>query len=254
LNISDEVQGYCSEWWTSYLTYLLIPLLISLGIVVYNLVVSIIFRILTTFEGHFFITEELFSYTIKRSFILIMNMGLIIVLLNFNYSGDINFDSIGFLFQGQYSDLTSDWYIKIGSIVIMTMIFNIFFPFMELMMHSTFKCLRKCLDKRCWTKKTSQKYKEGYVKLYSGDVYPIEERYALIISIFWITLLFNCVIPFLNVIAALSFMLLELVDRFLVFKFFKTPINYDESLHRKVLKVMFIAIILHMASTAFLLS
>lgn len=37
---------------------------------------------------------------------------------------------INFLFQGQFNDLTSDWYIKIGSIVIMTMIFNIFFPLM----------------------------------------------------------------------------------------------------------------------------
>ena len=47
------------------------------------------------------------------------------------------------------------------------------------------------------------------------------------ISIFWITMLFNCVIPALNVVAALSFLLLKLIDKFLVFKFFKTPINFD---------------------------
>ena len=121
-------------------------------------------------------------------------------------------------------------------------------------MTSVFKCFRKCIDKRCWCRKTSQKYKEDFVSLYSGDVYPIEERYALVISIFWITMLFNCVIPALNVIAALSFLLLKLVDKVLVFKFFKTPINFDESLHRKFMKILYISIILHLAASAFLLS
>jgi len=60
-------------------------LIISVGLVVYNLIVSIVFKKLSEFESHFFITDEMFSYIIKRSFILIMNMGLIIVLLNFNY-------------------------------------------------------------------------------------------------------------------------------------------------------------------------
>jgi hypothetical protein len=115
----------------------------------------------------------MFSYILKRSFILIMNMGLIIVLLNFNYSKDLSPKELLFLFQGQYRDITSDWYITIGSIIIMTMIFNITFPFMELFMTSTFKCFRKCADKRCWCRKTSQKYKEDYISLYSGDVYPI---------------------------------------------------------------------------------
>lgn len=134
------------------------------------------------------------------------------------------------------------------------MIFNISFPFMELFMTSMFKCFRKCIDKRCWTKKTSQKYKNEYISLYSSDIYPIEERYALIISIFWITVLFNCVIPVLNVIAALSIVLIFWIDKVLVFKFFKTPMNFDESLHRKFMKTLYIGLILHMVVSAFFLS
>jgi hypothetical protein len=38
---------------------------------------------------------------------------------------------------------------------------------------------------------------------------------------------FNCVIPFLNVIAALSLIIMEASDRVLIFKVFKKPINYD---------------------------
>lgn len=106
-----------------------------------------------------------------------MNMGLIIVLLNFDYfqnSTSLSPQQLFFLFQGQYSDITSDWYLSIGSIIVLTMIFNISYPFMELFMTSVLKCFRKCVDKRCWSRKTTQKYKMDYINLYSSDVYPIE--------------------------------------------------------------------------------
>lgn len=47
LNVSDEVLTHCQSWWKNYLLYLLIPLIISVGLVVYNLIVSIIFKKLT---------------------------------------------------------------------------------------------------------------------------------------------------------------------------------------------------------------
>ncbi len=67
-------------------------------------------------------------------------------------------------------------------------------------------------------------------------------------------MLFNCVIPVLNVVAAMSLLLLKPVDKFLVFKYFKTPINFDEELHRKFMNVMYLSIMAHTVATAFLLS
>jgi hypothetical protein len=121
-------------------------------------------------------------------------------------------------------------------------------------MASGFKCLRKCVDKRCWSRKTSQKYKVNYINLYSSDVYPIEERYAIIVSIFWILMIFGCVIPLLYIVVAISILLLVIIDKVLLFKFFKTPINFDESLHKKIMKTLYLALLLHLVTTAFLLS
>ena len=100
-------------------------------------------------------------------------MGLIMILLNLNYSGSLNISQVSFLFTGKYNDMTADWYLEIATLIIMTLIFNIFFPFLELIMVSTLKCFRKCFDRRCWTKKTTTKYKSDYIDIYSGDVYPI---------------------------------------------------------------------------------
>lgn len=121
-------------------------------------------------------------------------------------------------------------------------------------MTSGFKCLRKCVDKRCWSTKTSQKYKTGYINLYSDDVYPIEERYAIVVSLFWIMMMFGAVMPALYIVVAVSVFLLVVVDKLLLFKFFKTPINFDDSLHKKVMKTLYIGVMIHLTASAFLLS
>jgi hypothetical protein len=62
-------------------------------------------------------SNQMFSYILKRSFLLIMNMGLIIMVLNFNFANKDQFnktnieDKLNFLFQGRFDDITSDWYI-----------------------------------------------------------------------------------------------------------------------------------------------
>lgn len=81
-NFDNTDSATCGSWKVQYITYLSIPIVISLLLVVYNVIVSFIFKKLTVFEAHRLITNQLFSFTIKRAFLLIMNMGLIIILLN----------------------------------------------------------------------------------------------------------------------------------------------------------------------------
>lgn len=116
------------------------------------------------------------------------------------------------------------------------------------------KCFKKCWDKKCCFRKTSCKTKNEYIKLFSDDVYPIEERYAFLVSILLITMAFSCIIPILNVICAFSLMLLYFSDKVLVFKVYQTPINYNAELHRIINKTIYIGLIAHMALSAFFLS
>lgn len=81
-NFNVQNSSSCDNFRIQYVTYLAIPIIISLFLVIYNVIVSFIFKLLTKFESHWLIIDELFSYTIKRAFLLIMNMGLIIIILN----------------------------------------------------------------------------------------------------------------------------------------------------------------------------
>lgn len=87
-------------------------------------------------------------------------MALIMIILNMNYSSNTpNVAQFTFLNQGKYNDLTSDWYLNIGTIIILTMIFNITFPIIELVLANILKCVRKCWDKKFCCRKTSCKTK-----------------------------------------------------------------------------------------------
>lgn len=101
-------------------------------------------------------------------------MGLIMILLKLKYSQTKDFNVVFSSSSGMYDDITTGWYEEIGVVILLTLGINIMIPFMEMMFLSMLKCLRKCIDRRCYCRKTSQKTKKGYMELYAGDVFPIE--------------------------------------------------------------------------------
>ena len=182
-------------------------------------------------------------------------MGLIIILINTQYNNDPSFfNTFSFLVQGKFKDITSGWYLNIGSIIILTLMFNISFPLIELALASLIKCFRRCWDRKICFRKTSCKTKEEYVDLFSNDIYPIEERYAFLIAIFMVTFAFSCVIPFLWCICTISVLLLYIIDKLLIFKLYQTPINYNADLQILLRKSLYFSLIVHMALTAVFLS
>ena len=100
-----------------------------------------------------------------------MNMALIMILLNYNYNSTLSQSKVSFLFIGRYEDFTADWYIYIGSVVILTMIFNIAFPLIEILLAVGLKCIKRCFDRRCLTVPTSRPTKKAYLDFYDDDIF-----------------------------------------------------------------------------------
>lgn len=73
-------------------------------------------------------------------------------------------------------------------------------------------------------------------------------------STFVITICFSGVIPLLNIVSAMSFFILYFSDKILLFKFYQTPINYTQTLHRVLAKVIVLALLGHFVITSFCLS
>jgi hypothetical protein len=85
-----------------------------------------------------------------------MNMGLIMILLNYNYNNSTSLTQVSFIFLGKYDDFTADWYESVGAIIVLTMIFNIATPIAEFFLSFISKCFKKCWDTRCFRAPTSR--------------------------------------------------------------------------------------------------
>lgn len=48
-SLATDSASFCNTWQKQYILYLIIPLLISMGIVIYNVAISYVFKILTKF-------------------------------------------------------------------------------------------------------------------------------------------------------------------------------------------------------------
>ena len=57
-NLQTNSKSYCLEWQKQYVIYITVPLIISMGIVLFNIFVSKIFKTITKFEKHKYLVNE----------------------------------------------------------------------------------------------------------------------------------------------------------------------------------------------------
>lgn len=60
---------------------------------------------------------------------MFVNTGLILLVINSDFGAQDNKDipsQIKFLFGGQYNDLTPEWFNNVGTVLLLTMIVNVF--------------------------------------------------------------------------------------------------------------------------------
>ena len=71
---------------------------------------------------------------------------------------------------------------------------------------------------------------------------------------FFISMTFSGVIPILIPVTLISFFLLYLTDKILLFKYYQYPIQYTQALHKAFLIVVYVSLMAHFALTAYFLA
>lgn len=93
-------------------------------------------------------------------------MALIIIILSIDTHNNNSTNIFSFLFQGTYNDITADWYLEVGLIIILTMIFNLFSPFAETFIFIFFSIITK-IQMTLFNKMAAyKKIKSSYINLY----------------------------------------------------------------------------------------
>lgn len=135
------------------------------------------------------------------------------------------------MLQGDYEDLSSMWYIDVGTQIILAMILEIGAPHILPMSQVCYYGILRLWDRSCGCdRRKSKKYLQSdYEELYTGPEFQLDARLAQIVAFTWVTFMYSPGLPVLFIITAVNFFIIYWVDKCLMLRFYRIPKNYDET-------------------------
>ena len=143
--------------------------------------------------------------------------------------------------NGEFHDIDSIWYARVGSAFCMTMMLNVFTP-------NILTWLRLCCCDAAKRKRmreiavTQKKLNESY----SGAIFKLEYRYPTVLNVIFVTMLYSSGMPILYPIAAVTFGVMYITDKVALLRLYNRPPMYKASLARLTLNILPIAIVFHL--------
>lgn len=171
---------------------------------------------------------------------------LVIVSIRFEFRLGIFRNPPGFL-TGDYEEFSPLWFVDFGSLIIQTLVIEIFILHCVPLAQKIFLSCRRCCDRSCTCDKRRSKMliQSDYEKLYTGPEFLIDVRLAQIIVFTWVTFMFSVGMPVLFLVSAVNFFVMYWIDKWLVLRFYKTPRNLNEDTIKYTLANMKQAVIFH---------
>jgi len=221
--------------WTSALSYLLIGI---------NYVLRTVCIMLVDWIGFSTETMRLSKTTTITFVVQFFNSAFLLLMVN----ADLSEQPFTFgLTAGTMPDFNSLWFRSVGYVIVAAMVFNVYYPIIEVAMYWGLRVLFRCIDRGCRfsgpTKSTSI---QGYVSTYQGPLYFMHYKYSSILTIAYITMMYGFGMPVLFPIAMLSFLILYLVEKLMLFYGYVMPPMYDERLSNDVLQKLQFAPLLYL--------
>jgi hypothetical protein len=179
-------------------------------------------------------TVRLSKTTSITFWVQFFNSAFLLLLINANLSEQpISFGLTG----GTMGDFNATWFRIVGNVIIGAMFFNLYYPILEAGLYFLIRFQGRCRDRGCSFKKgtTKQTSIQGYLNMYSGPIYYMHYKYSSIMTISFITFIYGFGMPILFPIAAVSFLVLYMVEKLLLFYGYRLPPMYDERLSQDVL-------------------
>lgn len=169
-------------------------------------------------------------------------------------SSDSNIPIVRDFFGGLYKDINAFWFNDVGVLIMATMVFNAFYPAIEFFMYWGLRLLFRCMDQStCCPRdrtKTKSKTMQGFVEIYQGPLFEIHWKYAYLLNVVYVTMIFGPGMPILFPLALLSLVCLYVSERLMVAYSYIKPPMFDGTVNRTTLNLLYFAPILYAISAA----
>jgi hypothetical protein len=208
---------------------------VMVTIIVINIILKEITIALITWIGYDTFSE-LMTKIVNGVFLsLFFNTGILLILVNANFS-EVSL-GIGLTngFKGPYPDYTVDWYNSVGGVLVSTMLLNAFMPplyeFQAVATAWFFQKMDQGWKRGAEAKyETKQKQIYSYLDLYTGPDYIVHYKFSTILNIIYVTMLYGLGMPVLFPIAIISFFIFWATERWQVAYCYQMPPAMDDKM------------------------
>lgn len=236
VNPSDMCHAYYAAKTPLYFLTFLTTIVIS----AINIGIQYMLFYFSQFERHHSIVNMEYSIVRRVFIILSINTGLVLLAVN------AAFPKARWIGSGKYIDFVPDWYPSVGSQIVVTMIINVFsphlFPIGSYMLFAFRKYNHFAYSQR------------ELNELYLGPVFFLSFRIAQEMMTIFVTMLYSPGLPALYPICACMFLVHYYVDKYLLFRFYRTPPAYSARLFEYFEASLMYAVIFHLGFATWMYS
>ena len=236
-------ENYCDEYLSLWQKSTYIRVLSSLGIIAINFILKLFLRKISRFERVSTVTKQQQKIMFKIFLAMFINTAFINLIVNANFQDFIVMQYVPFkeyMFDGDYDDFIRDWYLKVGSAVVVTMLISMVSP--HGINAAILYPLKSCKICCCRKRKTTQ-YELNM--LYIGPEHDIAGKTAITLNIISSCFLYSGGIPLLNMICFVSLFLIYWIEKFLIVNYYRKPPVYDQGVNQRLQTILPFAILLH---------
>lgn len=247
-NKQDNTQEHwCKKLTFSIINVTLLRILVSIVVVGVNVSAKSILRALKNFEKRSSHSSISISMTYKLFFVQFTNAGLLIILMN-GYIRDFNSDSSISFLNGKYNNFTIDWYDNVGKSLIGTMILYMFGIHSLNILLYLYQLFKRWQDKHFTNdvRLTYQVSQEQLNKLYIGLEFNIEIKYASMLTICYICVMYGSTMPIMYLIGSVSLLIFYLFDKYYFLRVNRIPHAVSPTLALYVTRTLYFASFLNL--------
>ena len=152
-------------------------------------------------------------------------------------------------FSGRYQDLNAQWYGTAGTALVITFTSNIVLPLLPLLLGVGNRMLLSC-----WCCLRGIYTRRSLARRLQAPCFQLGARYGLLLNLVFTSSLLTPGMPVLWLVAAVLFTATFFVDKLVLLRFSRTPVNYSKQIAEASTGYLQYAVLLHMVMSVWTFS
>ena len=252
---TNKKELLCEGVFEDFATVQIMATVAALTVTVTNEMLKETFSTLVEFEGHETLTEKILAHCLKLFGAMFMNTAIIVILISGNLDyftggeqGEVSrrLWEVG-IFSGDIADFDAQWYLHVGSAICLTVYANTIAVNFKVIKDYGKTLLIRFADRGYSSdySRTSSKLQTELEALYTGPLMNLEERYASMLVIYFVCILFSSGIPMLWAVGGFSFLWSSTVEKWAFLRVYRIPPAYGPSLARFCSDILPLGVLFH---------